>query len=141
MTASANPPVQPSDPVRTLMRWPVATVNLATGLGQVAESLAADEVGALAVIENGSLVGVISERDIVRQIAAGADLEHKRASEMMSIDPVTVGPGDALSRAAHLMREADVRHLPVVEDGSVVGILSIRDVFDLYVRSATEEAN
>lgn len=139
MNAHVAQPVQPSSLVRTLMRWPVATVSGATSLAQVAEALATDEVGALAVVDHDSMIGVISERDVVRQVAAGADLEHTRASDMMSTDPVTVQPGDALSHAAQLMMEADVRHLPVLDKGEVAGFLSIRDLFGLYVRAASGE--
>lgn len=114
--------------VKSLMRWPVATVAGSASLRDVAEALVADEVGALAVVEHERLVGVIAERDVVRQVAAGADPAYKRADDMMSTDPVTVAPTDTVAHAGALMREAGVRHLPVVDGGVLVGFVSIRDV-------------
>ena len=133
-TRGASP--APSSPVKTLMRWPVATIGGATALRQVADSLVADELGALAVVENDKLIGVISERDVVRQVAMGADPDHTRASDMMSTDPVTVTPEDSLESAAALMSEAGVRHLPVVADDGTVGFLSIRDLFSMCLEAA-----
>lgn len=126
-----------SSPVKTVMRWPVAATGGATPLRVIAEALVADELGALAVVEKDKLIGVISERDVVRQVALGADPEHTRASEMMSTDPVTITPEDTIQDAARLMREAAVRHLPVVKDEQIVGFLSIRDVLDAQVEAAT----
>lgn len=120
-----------SSPVKSRMRWPVATIGGATPMRDVAEALVADELGALAVVENHAVIGVISERDVVRQVAAGADPDHTRAADMMSTELVTVGPGDTLDTAATLMREAAVRHLPVLDGEELVGFLSIRDLFDV----------
>lgn len=121
--------------VKSLMKWPVAVVAESTSLRQVAEALVADEVGALAVMEGSHLIGVIAERDVVRQVAAGVDPEHKRAGDMMSTQPVTVTPEDTVEHAAALMREAAVRHLPVVDRAEVVGFVSIRDVLEAQAES------
>lgn len=116
--------------VKSLMQWPVATVSEATSLRAVAEALVADEVGALAVVEHDRIIGVIAERDVVRQVAAGVDPDDKRAGDMMSTQPVTVTSTDTVARARALMQEAAVRHLPVVDDGELVGFVSIRDVLE-----------
>ena len=115
------------------MMWPVATVGSGASLRQIAEALTVDELGALAVLENDTLVGVVSERDVVRHVAAGSDLDHTRARDVMSTDPVTVQTDDSLGHAAQLMRDAAVRHLPVLEDDLIAGFLSIRDLFGMYV--------
>lgn len=117
-----------SIPVKSLMRWPVATIPGAASLRQCAEALVSDELGALAVLENDVLVGVVSERDVVRQVATDGDADEVRARDVMSLDPVTVGPDDTAERAVELMREAAVRHLPVLDEGDLVGFLSIRDL-------------
>ena len=132
-------PARPSSPVRTLMMWPVAVVASGASLRQVADSLAADELGALAVLEHDKLVGVVSERDVVRHVAAGADLDHTRAGDVMTTDLVTVQTSDTLAHAAQLMRQAAVRHLPVLEGDLIAGFLSIRDLFDVYVEFAPGE--
>jgi CBS domain-containing protein len=129
----------PSDPVRTVMMWPVATVETLASLTQVAEALAADEIGALCVVEQDTLAGIVSERDVVAHVAAGADPAHLTAGEVMSSDLITIGPDDTVLSAARTMREAQVRHLPVVEDGMIAGIVSIRDLFEVLLDGAAEE--
>jgi CBS domain-containing protein len=131
-------PVTPVSPVRTLMAWPVATVEGDASLSEVAEALAADEIGALCVIENDGLAGVVSERDVVAHLAAGADPAHLTAGEVMSQDVVTVGPDDTVLEAARRMQDCQVRHLPVLDGGLIAGIVSIRDLFAVLVDSADD---
>ena len=128
----------PASSVKSLMRWPVAMVGGATSLRQVADALVTDELGALAVVENDCLIGVISERDVVRQVASGADADEVLAADVMSMETVTVAPSATVGEAASLMLEAAVRHLPVLQDEELVGFLSMRDVFEVY-RSAGVE--
>jgi CBS domain-containing protein len=128
----------PSDPVRTVMMWPVATVETLASLTQVAEALAADEIGALCVVEQGALAGIVSERDVVTHLAAGANPAHVTAGDVMSSDLITVEPEDTVLSVARTMREAQIRHLPVVEDGLIAGIVSIRDLFDVLIDDAAE---
>lgn len=111
-----------------LMSSPVASIEHDASLLQTAEALAADEVGALVVLHQGALVGIVSERDIVAHVAAGADLEHLEVGEVMTVDPVTIETGTTLEVVARTFAEAGVRHLPVVSDRAVVGMVSIRDV-------------
>jgi CBS domain-containing protein len=131
--------VRPTDSVRTVMMWPVATVESVATLGEVAEGLAADEVGALCVVENGALAGIVSERDVVSHVAAGGDLSHLTAGEVMSSDLLTVGPDDTVLQAARVMQEAQVRHLPVLSGGQISGMVSMRDLFGALVDTQDEE--
>jgi CBS domain-containing protein len=120
------------------MMWPVATVETLASLTQVAEALAADEIGALCVVEQGALAGIVSERDVVTHLAAGANPAHVTAGDVMSSDLITVEPEDTVLSVARTMREAQIRHLPVVEDGLIAGIVSIRDLFDVLIDDAAE---
>lgn len=138
MYARTAHPVSPESPVRSLMAWPVATVASEATLDEVAEALAADEVGALCVIENDGLAGIISERDVVTHLAAGADPAHLTAGEVMSTDLVTVGPDESVLAAGQRMLDSQVRHLPVLDGGLVAGIVSIRDLFGVLVDAADE---
>jgi CBS domain-containing protein len=126
----------PSDAVRAVMMWPVATVEASASLAQVAEALAADEVGALCVVEHGALAGIVSERDVVAHVATGADPAHLTAGEVMSSNLITVTPEDTVLEVAHTMRDSQVRHLPVVSDGLIAGIVSIRDLFAVLIDAA-----
>ena len=117
--------------VNRLMEWPVATVDSDATLAAVAPALAEYEVGALAVMDDDTLVGVISERDIVVHIAQGANLEHVTAAEVMATELVTVAPTATVVEAARLMIESGVRHLPVLaDDHDLVGFLSVRAVVE-----------
>jgi CBS domain-containing protein len=125
--------VRTTDPLRHVMVWPVAVVEAEATLTEVAEALAADEIGALCVTENGVLAGIVSERDVVAHVAAGADPENLTAAEVMSTDLVTMTPDDTVLDAAKRMRESQIRHLPVLLDDDIAGIVSIRDLFDVFV--------
>ena len=125
--------VRATDSVRTIMRWPVTTVAAGVSLTEVAETLAADEVGALLVDENGVLAGIVSERDVVEHVAAGADLAHLTAAEVMSSDLITIEPHTTVLQAASAMADAEVRHLPVLEHGEIAGMVSMRDLLAALV--------
>jgi CBS domain-containing protein len=125
--------VRTTDPLRHVMVWPVAVVEAEATLTEVAEALAADEIGALCVTENGVLAGIVSERDVVAHVAAGADPENLTAAEVMSTDLVTMTPDDTVLDAAKRMKESQIRHLPVLLDDDIAGIVSIRDLFDVFV--------
>jgi CBS domain-containing protein len=121
--------VHVTDPLRHVMMWPVAVVGAEVTLTEVAEALAADEIGALCVIENDVLAGIVSERDVVAHLAAGADPEHLTAGEVMSSDLVVASPDETVLEAARRMQESQVRHLPVLLGTEIAGIVSMRDLF------------
>ena len=87
-------------------------------------------VGALPVLENDMLKGIISERDVIRRcICEPGALDAMRVEDIMSTNPVTVRRSSTLAEAATLMRKGCFRHLPVVDDeGRAVGMLSLRDI-------------
>lgn len=132
MYASSIPQVSLGSPVRKVMMWPISCVDTQTSLAAVAEALAADEIGVVCVIGNGRIAGIVSERDLVAHVAAGADLTHLSAAEVMSADLVTVSPEDSVLDAALRMEDAQVRHLPVIDDGRIAGIVSMRDLFSVF---------
>lgn len=92
-------------------------------------ALADADVGALAVLQNGVLIGVLSERDVIRKcVAGGKRTDDTRVSDIMTTNPVTVGAGARLADALAAMVKGHFRHLPVMENGTVVGMLSMRDI-------------
>ena len=125
------PQARPSDPARKIMMWPVAVIDGAASMRQAAEALAADEIGVLLVIENGALVGVVSERDLVRHLAEDANPDHLEVRDIMTVDLVAVAPDDTVLDAAQRMLDAGVRHLPVEEDDRLAGVVSVRDVLSV----------
>ncbi len=97
---------------------------------EAARYLAEKDVGAVAVVDNGALVGVVSERDLtVRIIAGGLDADKTTVGEIMTRDPVTVQAAESLSHALEEMRGRKFRHLPVVDGDKLVGMISVRDLF------------
>jgi CBS domain-containing protein len=126
------------DPVNSLMRWPVACVEDTDSIVEVARALAANEVGVVLVLHHRTLVGVVSERDLAAQMATGGESTELTAADVMSPDLVTVLPETPILEAARIMHEAHVRHLPVVSDVVVAGIVSMRDLFDVLLRQADD---
>jgi CBS domain-containing protein len=100
-------------------------------LPEVARKMAAEHVGALAVLDGNVLVGVISERDLARAVARDADLPETTAITYASRDVLTAGLTEDTSQVARRMLDAGIRHLPVVRDKIVVGVLSMRDLLAL----------
>ena len=139
MYASSTRTTHATDAISRIMMWPVATVPGEASLRQVAESLAADGIGALGVVEGGHLVGVVSERDVVTHLAHGANPEHVTAAEVMTTELVTARPDEPILDAARRMLDAEVRHLPVIDGGDIAGFVSMRDVFEVLVEVAAHE--
>jgi len=93
------------------------------------EIMADKNVGALVVVEHGTIVGILSERDYARKvILAGFGSKEMSVAEIMTPDPVTVGPDASVTECMELMTDNRFRHLPVVVDGELVGVISIGDV-------------
>jgi CBS domain-containing protein len=88
-------------------------------------------VGALVVMDGGRLVGIVSERDYTRKIALqGRSSKDTTVAEIMTAQVLTVAPGTGTRACMALMSEKKVRHLPVVDKGTVLGMISIRDIMD-----------
>jgi len=110
--------------VRELMTTEPITVEPKATLGEVATLMKQKDCGSIPVVEGRRLVGIVTDRDIVvRGVAAGKDPKTQRVSEVMSADPVTVGPDDDVTEAEKKMADRQIRRLPVVEGGKLVGII------------------
>jgi CBS domain-containing protein len=86
------------------------------------------KVGAVLVIDGERLVGIFTERDaLFRVVADGRDATHTQLSEVMTRSPQTLHPDKSFAEALHIMHQSGFRHVPVVEDGRAVGMISARD--------------
>lgn len=90
-------------------------------------------VGSIAVCDDGRLVGIFTERDVLALAGAGTDLESVKVRDVMTREPVTVDADVPILDAARLMGEKRIRHLPVVEGDHVLGMIGIRDVLGCLV--------
>ncbi|MDJ0627544.1 MAG: CBS domain-containing protein [Rhodobacter sp.] len=113
---------------------PLHSISSKLSLRGAAEVMAHNGVGAVAVTDGEDLVGILTERDIVfRGVARGLPADDTPSAEVMTRDPVTVQIDDAISDALAAKLGDAFRHLPVMEDGRIVGLLSYRDIPPEYV--------
>lgn len=97
-------------------------------LCDAAEALVHDGVGSLGVISDRTLVGIITERDLVRAMAEGVDPETSLVTDWMADAPDTFSPDVDVDEAARWLLEVGYRHMPVMAEGELLGIVSIRDI-------------
>jgi len=115
-------------------RGPVITCRPEDSLMDAATNLADKGIGVMAVLDGSyKLVGVISERDFVRVfVKRRKELDNLTVADAMSHKVVACSPGNSHVDAANLMRRNRVRHLPVIEDDILVGMISIRDLLEVF---------
>jgi CBS domain-containing protein len=106
------------------------TVDSSLPLAEVAARMVERSVGAALVLDGERLAGIMTERDVLRAVARGIR-DDAVVRDWMTTDPETIEPDETTEHAATLMMHGGFRHLPVVEGGAVVGILSIRDLMAL----------
>ena len=121
-----------SEPVRTVMeRKRLLTAPPETTVSKAAKMLARRRVGAVMVVEHQTLVGIFTERDAVfRVIARGRDPQTTRLADVMTTAPQTVDPDKSFGYALLLMYENGFRHVPVIKNGNLVGMVSARLALD-----------
>jgi CBS domain-containing protein len=117
------------DPVAVLGPKPPVTVPVGGELGEAVAAMIGQRVGAVLVTEPGeTLVGILTERDFLTKVAGRADFAGLPVREFMTRRPETVRPTDPLAYALGKMAGGGYRHLPVVDGGRPVGVVSVRDV-------------
>jgi CBS domain-containing protein len=116
-----------------IYRHELFSVAISDSLLDASCRLRTNDVGALMVLDGDTFVGIFTERDLARAIAAGEMPAEARVGDYVTTDPITVQPSTGVREAAAQMLEADVRHLPVERAGRVVGVISLRDLLPIIV--------
>ena len=111
---------------------PLFHVPPTASVRDVARTMSERNIGAIAVLDAGRLVGIFSERDVVTRIVAeGRNPDDTRVDSVMTKDIIVAAPADDINDALQKMHERNCRHLPVVQGGNLVGMISIRDLLQV----------
>ena len=124
--------------IRSLVGGTARLCGMTTSVEEAAQAMIAESTGSLGVIEGSALAGIVTERDVLRAAAKGVDLAKEEVASWMTPDPDTVGPEVPVDEVAEWMLAAGYRHLPVMEDGELLGIASIKDVLWALHSASTE---
>jgi CBS domain-containing protein len=115
--------------IRDLMTENPSSCERGTPVAEAAKVMARENVGSVPVVQNGRLVGVVTDRDlVVRVLAEGRDPQSTTVGEIASSELVTLSPDDGLDQALQLLARHQVRRLPVVEGERLVGIVAQADI-------------
>ena len=130
------------EPVRSVMqRRNILKVLPDIVVRKAAELMAKRNAGAVLVVEDARLVGILTERDIAfRVVARGLDPQTTRVADVMTSAPDTVDPDKPFGYALVRMHQGGFRHLPVIKDGAVIGIVSARNAMDPTLEEFEHEA-
>lgn len=111
---------------------PLFHVPSTASVRDVARTMSERNIGAIAVLDSGKLVGIFSERDVLTRIVAeGRNPDDTRVESVMTRDIIVAAPADDINEALQKMHECNCRHLPIVQGGNLVGMISIRDLLQV----------
>ncbi len=119
----------------------IIACDVATPVSQVVQTLASKRIGALPVLRDGRVAGIVSERDVIYRLAdhGGACLDMP-VEQIMTSPAVTVEPGTTVDEALAMMTRRRFRHFPVVEEGTLIGFISIGDLVKHKMDEVQHEA-
>src|SRR5919202_5890249 len=124
--------------VEQIMSHPVITATSSETVAEAAARMSRQGVGSTVVVDDGRPTGILTERDLVGLAASGADPTSSKVSEWMTETPDTIDPREDVTEAFRTLSERGYRHLPVVIDGRLTGIVSIRDLMKIAQIQAVE---
>ncbi len=130
-----------NDRVQRLATQPVVYVHAHDTLRRIAEVFEEESISAALVRGPHGAMGLVAERDIVRALAEGGGADNTTAEDVMAEELVTCAPGDALATIVHRMLDAEIRHMPVMEDGVAAGMISARDALRALLQETEDNAS
>ena len=122
--------------VQDVMTQATVTESPSDSLRSAAERMWRQQTGSLLVTEGGRLTGIITERDVLRAVALGANPDQSSVDDVMTAEVFTVPPDTQLQDAAREMAARWIRHLPVVDGDEILGVVSMRDVTGVFAAMA-----
>ena len=125
----------PAEPVRNLVTRPPVLVHLDDSLRKVAQFFVEESIGA-AVVRGTDPPAIISERDIIRAVADGLNLDRTHVEEVMTMDVAIASPHDTVAEVARMMIDNEIRHVPLIDDEIIVGLISGRDALKSFADAA-----
>lgn len=120
--------------LRDLMSTRVAATAPDAPVSAAAARMVEAGVGSAVVLQGAFLVGILTERDVLKAAASGSDLSAAKVTDWMTPDPQSASPDTTAQEAAQIMLMNGFRHLPVVEGRTVCGVVSLRDLFAARIR-------
>jgi CBS domain-containing protein len=120
--------------LQEIMSKDVFSISADTAVAEVANQMVKGRIGSAVIMDGAWLVGIFTERDVLRAAGSGSDLTVSKVGDWMTKDPVTVEPSMEAEEAAQIMLSNGFRHLPVLEGKTVAGIVSLRDVLSTRIR-------
>lgn len=114
--------------IRTLVGGTASVCGPDVTVSAAAQAMVKDRIGSMGVVDQGRLIGIFTERDALRVAADGSDPNEQVVADWMTPDPDVLSPQVDVEDAAEWLLATGYRHLPVVEDGALLGIVSIKDI-------------
>jgi CBS domain-containing protein len=127
--------------VSEIMSTDLVTVGPEYNVADVASLMRSKRIGSVIVLEDDRVLGILTERDILGVVGSGEDPKNVAAHEALTDDVVTIGPDAPVEEAAQEMVRAGVRHLPVISEQDLIGIVSMRDLVRWSVRGVAESSD
>ena len=120
-----------SDRIGLLSPRPPLTAAVGTPVGEVLQQMVSESIGCVIVVDNDQVKGIFSERDALSRLNADvAKLLDRPIESMMTPDPITLKADDKIAFALHKMHVGGYRHIPILDDEKLVGVISIRDILN-----------
>jgi CBS domain-containing protein len=115
--------------IRDIMTQRVVTVPKEKGLAEVVKIMGTTKISSIIITQDEKIIGIITERDLIKHILMeGKSLSKVKVDEVMTKEPLTIRPDAELDQASMFMRDKNIRHLPVVDNGKLVGLITQTDI-------------
>ena len=128
----------PTDQVSTIMSTKIVTTKTSETLRNALRKMVKQKIGSIVAVEDGKPVGILTERDISIQVAKSQSLQGLTVKRIMSKPLITINPSTDISDAVEQMIRKDIRRLPVIEEGKLIGMVTERDILRWLLITAYE---